>query len=94
MIVQVFDLPSHAYHRSGFVYAGDRVVLFDPQAHTETGLSGFWDKGKDGIEAFKQQHKCHTLCKDLSLQSLAKGRQGGKAAGTQRRNPLRVGFPQ
>ncbi|KAF6748802.1 hypothetical protein DFP72DRAFT_1073895 [Ephemerocybe angulata] len=48
----------------------DELVLYDPQAHTLKQDSGYWDKGSEGINAFKLQHKCKTLCQALGLPKL------------------------
>ncbi|KAJ3534968.1 hypothetical protein NMY22_g6696 [Coprinellus aureogranulatus] len=88
----------------GFVYSRNDVVLFDPQAHTNgqagtAGCRGFWDKGQSGIDAFKQQHKCRTLCKDLGLTPFPVVKPASTASVPQpetenvRRNgPLRTGW--
>ncbi|KAF8487772.1 hypothetical protein JB92DRAFT_3130472 [Gautieria morchelliformis] len=51
----------------GFVYSENRVILFDPQAHTFDGSSGFWDKGRSGILQFLKEHKCNKISRKLGL---------------------------
>ncbi|KAF8488989.1 hypothetical protein JB92DRAFT_3100950 [Gautieria morchelliformis] len=47
----------------GFVYSENRVVLFDPQAHTFDGSSGFWEKGtqmqQNLLQVGPQHRGCH-----------------------------------
>ncbi|KAJ7190715.1 kinase-like domain-containing protein [Mycena pura] len=45
----------------------DALVLFDLMAHTASKIGCLGDQGKRGIEAFKKQHNCNTLCHALGL---------------------------
>ncbi|KAG6883407.1 hypothetical protein C0993_006361 [Termitomyces sp. T159_Od127] len=65
----------------GIVGPDQSVILFDPQAHSRTKDSGFWDQGFEGIEAWKEAHKCNEMCKKLRL----KGKEVSQG-------PLRHGF--
>ncbi|KAG6885108.1 hypothetical protein C0992_005462 [Termitomyces sp. T32_za158] len=65
----------------GIVGPDQSVILFDPQAHSQTKDTGFWDQGSEGIEAWEKAHKCNEMCKQLKLK--------GKDIS---RGPLRHGF--
>ncbi|KAG6862683.1 hypothetical protein C0993_001999, partial [Termitomyces sp. T159_Od127] len=51
----------------GVVGLDQSVVLFDPQAHSRTKDTGFWDQGPEGIGAWEKAHKCNKMCKQLKL---------------------------
>ncbi|GJJ10462.1 hypothetical protein Clacol_004688 [Clathrus columnatus] len=46
------------------------LTLFDLMMHTIHGTSRIGDDGEQGIEAFKVQHRCNSLCKALHLPEL------------------------
>ncbi|KAG6876416.1 hypothetical protein C0992_013039 [Termitomyces sp. T32_za158] len=66
---------------AGVVGLDQSVILFDPQAHSQTKDTGFWDQGIEGIRAWEKAHKCNEMCKKLKL----KGKEVS-------RGPLRHGF--
>ncbi|KAJ2936127.1 hypothetical protein H1R20_g968, partial [Candolleomyces eurysporus] len=76
----------------GAVFNPARVVLFDPQGHTSLEDSGFWDKGTEGIEQWKQQHKCKSLCQKLGLTLISppKASKKSKATTSRRSNSTLV----
>ncbi|GJJ06853.1 hypothetical protein Clacol_001049, partial [Clathrus columnatus] len=45
----------------------EMLTLFDLMTHTKNGNSGLGDDGVDGIERFKKQHRCNSLCERLRL---------------------------
>ncbi len=45
----------------------DGLVLFDLMTHTLDGNSGIGDFGREGINAFLQDHQCGEICKCLHL---------------------------
>ncbi|KAF9231626.1 kinase-like domain-containing protein [Melanogaster broomeanus] len=51
----------------GVVAPDGSLILFDPQAHTEDGDSGHWDKGSKQIDEFIRNHKCNKFCNALDL---------------------------
>ncbi|KAJ7664012.1 hypothetical protein DFH06DRAFT_1128363 [Mycena polygramma] len=53
------------------IRGSDQVVLFDLMAHTTAGGMYLRDKGATGIEEFKRQHICNTICKAMPLKNLA-----------------------
>ncbi|KAJ6470226.1 hypothetical protein C8R47DRAFT_1077727 [Mycena vitilis] len=53
------------------IRGSDQVVLFDLMAHTIAGGVYLGDKGVTGIEEFKRQHICNTICKAMPLKNLA-----------------------
>ncbi|KAG1900110.1 uncharacterized protein F5891DRAFT_1189196 [Suillus fuscotomentosus] len=52
----------------GIIAPDHSVTLFDPQAHTESQDSGYWDKGPDQIQLFQALHDCNQFCKALELE--------------------------
>ncbi|KAJ7436621.1 hypothetical protein FB451DRAFT_1453797 [Mycena latifolia] len=52
----------------------DELVLFDLMAHTQDGATNLGDKGPAGVQDFKLQHKCNSICKRTPLR--ATGRPG------------------
>ncbi|EIM92067.1 uncharacterized protein STEHIDRAFT_136098 [Stereum hirsutum FP-91666 SS1] len=59
----------------GFINSKGSVILFDPQAHTSTGDSGYWDKGPKMIEEYLKNHICNSYCRQLKLDRGIPGRE-------------------
>ncbi|KAG0708134.1 hypothetical protein DFH29DRAFT_871058 [Suillus ampliporus] len=57
----------------GIIAPDHSVTLFDPQAHTETQDSGYWDKGLNQIQLFQTLHDCNQFCKALELEQHVPG---------------------
>ncbi|KAJ7439478.1 kinase-like domain-containing protein [Mycena latifolia] len=47
----------------------DELVLFDLMAHTQDGATNLGDKGPAGVQDFKLQHKCNSICKRTPLRA-------------------------
>ncbi|KIJ36286.1 hypothetical protein M422DRAFT_261432 [Sphaerobolus stellatus SS14] len=47
-----------------------QLILFDTMTHTKTGDSGIGDQGFKGIQEFKSQHRCNSICKELKFTPL------------------------
>ncbi|KAH6885541.1 kinase-like domain-containing protein [Coprinopsis sp. MPI-PUGE-AT-0042] len=79
----------------GLVCPTNKLVLFDPQGHTRDASIGPWDQGVQGINEFRSQHKCKTLCKNLGLRDEEKDWKEKAAAEKEKeaQGPLRHGFP-
>ncbi|KAG1856229.1 kinase-like domain-containing protein, partial [Suillus tomentosus] len=57
----------------GIIAPDHSVTLFDPQAHTYSQDSGYWDKGPDQIQLFQALHDCNQFCKALELEQHVPG---------------------
>ncbi|KAG1781368.1 kinase-like domain-containing protein, partial [Suillus placidus] len=53
----------------GIIALDHTVRLFDPQAHTYSQDSDYWDKGPDQIQLFRVLHDCNQFCRALKLES-------------------------
>ncbi|KAJ7185211.1 hypothetical protein C8R46DRAFT_1185024 [Mycena filopes] len=52
------------------VRGADELVMFDFMAHTRNGGSNVGDKGPAGLDRFKLQHKCNSICRKIPLKPL------------------------
>ncbi|KAJ7260326.1 hypothetical protein B0H12DRAFT_1231816 [Mycena haematopus] len=55
------------------VRGADELVLFDIMQHTRRGGSNIGDKGPEGLEEFKGQHKCNNICRKIPLHPIISG---------------------
>ncbi|KAH7903001.1 kinase-like domain-containing protein, partial [Hygrophoropsis aurantiaca] len=54
----------------GGVRGMDELALMDVMTHTFKQTSGLGDNGQDGINQFRSQHCCNTICEQLGLEPI------------------------
>ncbi|KAF8179207.1 kinase-like domain-containing protein [Pholiota molesta] len=56
---------------SGRSQGANTLTLFDLMAHSKDQAMGLGDKGTEGIDEFKRQHTCNSICKELQLPDIS-----------------------
>ncbi|EDR04945.1 uncharacterized protein LACBIDRAFT_303845 [Laccaria bicolor S238N-H82] len=77
----------------GVVGPDKEVILFDPQAHSFTCETGFWDGGRICMEEWQKQHTCQALCRKLGLKDAVVTLGECELTPPLVERPLRFGFP-
>ncbi|EJD38028.1 kinase-like protein, partial [Auricularia subglabra TFB-10046 SS5] len=65
----------------GIVKDRDGTLLFDPMVHTPKGCNSVGDHGNEGIETWKKQHICESMCLGLELPSVQPATAQNEAEG-------------
>ncbi|KAF6752937.1 kinase-like domain-containing protein [Ephemerocybe angulata] len=50
---------------------GLKLILFDIMIHSKKKRYGLGDKGPEGLQRFKEQHTCNSICRKLELPALS-----------------------
>ncbi|KAJ7147983.1 hypothetical protein C8R46DRAFT_1128735 [Mycena filopes] len=60
-------LPLLFFRLVGIDGSDGKISIFAPISHSESGNSGIFDAGPDGLAQFKGSHACNPFCAQFGL---------------------------